>query len=299
MQLRHLKTFAAVADTLNLTRAGERVHLSQSSVTEQIQALEADLGVPLFDRSRRRLALTPAGQRLLGYATELLTLADEARAAVADVSATISGRLVVGGLETLCSTRLPDLLAAFSRRCPAVEIRLTTADSGSLRNGVRNGDLDVGFIFGAAPAAPGVRSEAVAEERLLVILPANHRLADRAAIGPGELADEAFAVTEPGCVYRKMFDEAFADTRPERPRLIGEYGSIGSIRGIVEVGAGCALVPRSALAGQSANVAALPWSGPHATTPVTMMWRHRRTQSPAARAFLAAAREHLGDQTRR
>lgn len=122
MQLRHLKTFTAVANTLNFTRAAEHVHLSQSSVTEQVQALEADLGVKLFDRSRRRLTLTPAGQRLLGYAAELIDLADEAYSAVVSTFATISGNLVIGGLETLCSTWLPEMVAEFSRRYPAVEM---------------------------------------------------------------------------------------------------------------------------------------------------------------------------------
>ncbi|WP_292443402.1 LysR family transcriptional regulator [Mesorhizobium sp.] len=212
MQLRYLKTFTAVANTLNFTRAAEHVHLSQSSVTEQIQALEADLGAKLFDRSRRRLTLTPAGQRLLGYAAELIGLADEAYSAVASTSATISGNLVIGGLETLCSTWLPEVVAEFCRRYPVVEITLKTADSGGLRNGIRNGDLDVTFFFGDAAAATGVRSEAVAEEELLIILPPSHRMAGREAIKPEDLADEAFLVTQPGCVYRKMFDEAFAAT---------------------------------------------------------------------------------------
>jgi DNA-binding transcriptional LysR family regulator len=78
MELRHLKAFRAVASTLNITRAPEQVHLSQSSATEQIQALEADLGTALFDRSRRRLQLTEAGQRLLEYAGDLLAVADQA-----------------------------------------------------------------------------------------------------------------------------------------------------------------------------------------------------------------------------
>ena len=77
MQFRHLKTFMAVASTLNVTRAVKQVHLAQSSVTEQIQMLEADLGAALFDRSRRRLQLTEAGRRLLDYAGDLLALADD------------------------------------------------------------------------------------------------------------------------------------------------------------------------------------------------------------------------------
>lgn len=82
MQLRHLKTFVAVASSLNITRAAERIHLAQSSVSEQIQALEADLDATLFDRTGRKLKLTEAGERLLDHAHELLARADEARAAV-------------------------------------------------------------------------------------------------------------------------------------------------------------------------------------------------------------------------
>src|SRR5215831_12650615 len=82
MQLKHLRTFVAVASTLNLTRAGEKLHLAQSSVTEQIQALESDLGAALFDRSKRKWALTPAGARLLDYAGTIIALSEEARGAV-------------------------------------------------------------------------------------------------------------------------------------------------------------------------------------------------------------------------
>jgi DNA-binding transcriptional LysR family regulator len=290
MQLRHLKTFVAVATTLNITRASERIHLAQSSVTEQIQALEADLGTSLFDRSRRGLKLTAAGQRLLEYTSDLLELADEARAAVADAGGTVAGRLTVGGLETLCATRLPALLGEFHRRHPNVELNLKSDDSGRLRAGVTSGALDVSFHFGTV-AAPELRSEQVAEEELVIIAPANHRLAGYAAITPDDLADEAFLVTQPGCVYRRMFDETFAAMLPGRPRLVGEFASMGAIRSLVATGLGCAVVPRLVATSADAEIVALPWIGNRPMTPVTMVWRHRRVQAPVLRLFLAMARE--------
>lgn len=293
MQLHHIRTFVAVADTLNITRAAERLHRSQSSVTEQIQALETDLGASLFDRSRRRLSLTPAGQRLLGYATRLLQLADEARAAVAETSAAVSGKLVIGGLETLCATILPQLITAFHRRHPSVELTLQTADSGSLIRGIACGDLDIGFFFGAPPPGPEIASETVAEEDLVVIVSPKHRLAGRRQAGPDDLVDEAFLVTQPGCIYRRMFDAAFARTLPDRPRIVGAFGSFGSIRSLVEAGLGCALAPRLALGPEPHPFAAIAWSGESRTVPLTMMWRRRRARSPAMKAFLAAARECL------
>jgi DNA-binding transcriptional LysR family regulator len=291
IQLRHLTTFAAVAETLNFTRAAERVHLSQSSVTEQIQALEADLGTPLFDRSRRKLALTPAGQRLVSYAAELLSLAEETHSAVAEAGGAVSGSLVAGGLETLCTSWLPKLLAEFHRRYPAVEIALKTLDSGGVLTGVRSGALDVGFLFGETPETPDIRAETVAEDELLIIVPPNHRLAMHAEVGPENLAGEALLVTPPGCIYRRMFDETFA-ALPQNPTIVGEFASLGSIRALVEAGLGCALVPRSALLSEPGRVVAIPWSGTSRTTPVTMIWRARRTRLPATTAFLAIAREY-------
>lgn len=102
MDLKRLKTFVRVARTLNLSEAARQIHRTQSSVTEQIQALEAELGTPLFDRSRRRLALTEAGERLVGYAERMLQLDREARTAV-EAAAGAHGVLAIGALETLGS----------------------------------------------------------------------------------------------------------------------------------------------------------------------------------------------------
>src|SRR6266567_5102329 len=181
MQLRHLKTFAAVASTLNITRAGEKVHLAQSSVTEHIQSLEADLGTPLFDRSRHRLRLTEAGRRLHEYAGGLLSLADEARSAVADAAGLAAGTLTVGGLETLCASRLPPLLAKFHREHPAIGLQLKAASTGEMRSGVKSGAMDVCFTFGEASSDPELQSEPVAREDLVIIAPLGHRLAGRTA----------------------------------------------------------------------------------------------------------------------
>lgn len=290
MQLRHLKTFVAVASTLNITRAGEQVHLAQSSVTEQIQSLEAELGTPLFDRSRRRLQLTEAGRRLLEYAGDLLSLADEARSAVADAAGLAAGFLTIGGLETLCASRLPPLLTRFHWEHPAVGIQLKAAGSGELRSGVKSGTMDVCFTFGEALSDPELQSEPVAREELVVIVPLGHRLAGRNAIEPEDLADEAFLITETGCVYRRLFDSAFPASSPVRPRVAGEFSSIAAIRSLVETGLGCALVPRLVASNTDGRVVALPWVGEADSVLVSMIWRRRRVQSPRLRLFLEAAR---------
>jgi len=294
MQFRHLKTFAAVASTLNITRAARKVHLTQSSVSEQIQALEADLGARLFDRTRRGLRLTEAGQRLLDHATPLLALADEAKAAVADAVAEPRGSVTAGGLETLCATHVPPLLASFGKAYPAIALALKSAGSGDLRAGVRSGGLDIAFIFGGPPVETELASETVAEESIAIIAPRGHRLVAKPAITPQDLDGERFLVTETGCVYRRMFDDMVVAARAAPPRIAGEFGSLAAIGRMVQAGAGCALVPRLAVPEEvAAAVAILPWAGAPATVPIAMIWRKRRVHAPALRLFLTAAREHF------
>lgn len=291
MQLRHLRTFVAVAATLNFTRAAEQVHLAQSSVSEQIQSLEADLGTALFDRSRRELQLTFAGQRLLEYAESLLAIADEARTAVADAGNAIAGQVTIGGLETLCATLLPGLIAAFCTQYPETAVTVKSGNSGDLRAGIKTGELDVCFILGTTEADPAVQYAHIAQERLVIVVPPSHRLAGCDSIGPEDLAGESFLVTESGCVYRRMFDQTFPAHGPRRPRLAGEFGSIAAILGLVESGIGCALVPCLAAADAVSNgrLVALPWVGEHQTVPITMFWRHSSTLRPAISRFLELA----------
>jgi DNA-binding transcriptional LysR family regulator len=290
MQVRHLKTFVAVATSLNVTRAAERIHLAQSSVTEQIQTLEADLGTKLFDRSRRELKLTEAGRRLLDYAGDILALTDEARSAVADAANIIEGTLIIGALETLCASRLPPLLAQFQSKHSSVRLQLKAAGSGELRRDLMNGVLDVGFAFGAGPFGSDLQHEFVTEEDLIVIAPPGHRLAGLRAVRSEELTKEPFLVTEVGCVYRQMFESGFPAGRGGQPRIAGEFGSIAAIRQLVEAGLGCALVPRLIVSGAEGQVATLPWSE-GGSVPVSMVWRRRRIQPPILRQFLAAARQ--------
>jgi DNA-binding transcriptional LysR family regulator len=232
---------------------------------------------------------------LVDYAADLLKLAQETHLAVAETAEIVSGKLVVGALETLCVSRLPKLLAEFHRRYPIVELDLKSADSGTLRSGVKSGNLDVAFLFGDAVASADVRAEVVAHDDLFLIVPAGHRLATCLKIAPESLVGEAFLVTPPGCIYRQMFDEALAASLPERPKIVGEFASLGTIRELVAASLGCALVPQSALGSRPDHVVSIPWSGEHRTTPVTMTWRARHARPSAAAAFLAIASEYMAD----
>jgi len=289
MQLKQLRTFLAVASTLNFTKASQKVHLAQSSVTEQVQALEEDLGVALFDRSQRKLKLTESGARLVEYAEALLSLALEARAAVIGAAQCATGKLAVGALETICARWLPPLLADFQAGHPVLQLDLRVAGTGELRNALKDGTLDVSFSFTEPPSDSGLHSECVGMDDLVLLLPAGHRFAGLAAIGPQQTAGERFLVTVQGCAYRSMFESAYSGPGIALPEVAGEYGSLAAIVNLVRAGFGCALMPRLAVAGQEAGLVVLRWAGDDSRVPIHMAWRAR--QLPAAvRLFLDAVR---------
>jgi DNA-binding transcriptional LysR family regulator len=297
MHPRLLKTFLAVARTGNVTRAAREVNLAQSSVSDQIQALETELGASLFNRSRQGLTLTPAGEALKPYAEDLLTLADDARAAIDTTKAGTAGSLSIGALETIASARLAPWLAGFRAAHPGIDIKLRIAGSGELLRRLGEGEIDVAFCFERSPelgdaGAPDQRlaRRVIAAEPLALIAPPGDNRAD---IDLAALAEKHFVATETGCVYRAMVDRAFAEAGLGEPRLAAEAGSIDAIAGLVAAGAGFGLVPRLAVAAaiERGEVAELAWPGPVRSADIVMIWRRRRVQPPALKALLTAVAE--------
>lgn len=286
MELRHLRAFRAVARAASFTRAAEQLHYAQSSITEQVQALEAELGCALLARGGRRLALTAAGERLLEYAEQMLALADEARHAVAEAADEPAGELVVGGLETLCATVLPPVLHAYCRRYPQVTVAVRQENRGELHAAVRAGAMDACFTYGALPRTPELEGVALFDDRLVVIVPEDHRLAGGSAVAPADVHGEEFLVTGPGCGFREMYDRSLGGGAT---RIAAEVGSIAALRGCVAAGMGCGLLPELAVR-EGGGYRVLPFTDPAFHAPVTMSWPRRWAGKPSLAAFLDVAR---------
>jgi DNA-binding transcriptional LysR family regulator len=300
MHFRQLRTFLSVATTLSFTKSAAQLHLAQSSVTEQIQSLESDLGVQLFDRAQRKLALTAAGQRLVEHAKQILALTNEARAAVAEAANAAVGELAVGGLDTLCAEWLPAILSRYETQCPDVQVLLRTGNSAELRHGLMEGTLDVRFSFSSASTDTELSSIEVGREPLVIILPMDHPLSRQRSLTAEDFLDEKFLVTQSGCIYRRMFDDAFATSHPHRPRIVGELAGLSAVCAMVQAGVGCAIVPRLAAsrALEDGLVAAVPWIGAEATVPITVSWNRRQSARPALKRFIDTARERFADLRR-
>ena len=298
MELRQLETFRVVARELSFTRAAEELEYSQSSVTAQVQALERDLGQPLFERLGRRVVLTHAGGRLLEYAERMLRLADEARASVAGDEEP-AGTLNIGASETLCTYRLPPVLRRFHERCPRVRLVFHPGLCPDIQRGVAAGAYDVGFLLMEPVRPPNLRVEALVDEPLVVLAPPSHPLARRARVLPGDLAGEPVLVTEAGCSYRGMFERLLA-AAGVRPEATMEFASVEAIKQCVMAGMGVTLLPEVAVTGEVADgkLAALRWAGPELCV-VTQLATHKdKHLSPALRAFLEITRQVLAEPRR-
>ncbi len=151
MELYQLRTFATVAEERHLTRAAERLHVSQPAVSGQIKALEQEFDIRLFERAASGMGLTVAGRELLGHAQRVLAAADEMKRAAKRLSGEVVGTLRIGTVSNPQSIRLGDLLAAAVQRHPRLELELHHEVSGAALEGVRDGRLDASFYFGDAP----------------------------------------------------------------------------------------------------------------------------------------------------
>ena len=238
MDLAALRIFSTVVREGGVTRAAERLHRVQSNVTTLIRQLEAELGVPLFIREGKRLHLAPAGQVLLDYADRMLSLADEAVAAVQDT--TPRGLFRLGAMESTAAVRLPAPLAEYSRRYPDVELELRTGNPTQLATAVLNGDVDAALV--AEPVAEAKFDTAVAFEEEPVIVTST----DHPAIGKAGGVPKTMIVFEHGCPHRQRLEAWYAN-RGEMPERTIELASYHAMLGCVLAGMGAALLPKSVL----------------------------------------------------
>jgi len=283
------KTFLVVADSRNISRAAAQLHRAQSSVSDQIQLLEAELGTSLFVRSKTGLELTPAGEALKPYAEDILALTDEARAAVETVAGRETGPLTIGALETIASARMPLWLMAFRGDHPNVSVRMKIAGSGTLLQKLEHGDIDIAFCFDKGDLDERFIKRPVSTEPLVLVAPPGER-PTLPGDGLGALAARSFVTTETGCVYRHLFDRTFAEAGISAPHLAAEVDSIRTIARLVAAGAGLALVPRLAVveALDDGDLTEMPWPGPMQAASLVAIWRRRRVQPAVLRQFLAS-----------
>ena len=249
MDERRLEVFRAVGRELSFSRAGVALHLSQSAVSQHIAALELELGGTLFDRSRRRVRLTPAGAALLNRVDTLLGDFAEARRAVAAARGAVEGELRVAASRTIGTYVLPHLLATLGRRHPALRLGVTIENSERVVQTLLAGHADVGYIEDTV-AQPGVVLSPLFEDELQIVAGASHRFADVDEVRLEDLASEPLIMREVGSGTRRVSEEHLqaAGLRLGQLQIAAELTGIEAIKAAVEAGLGVTIISRATLA---------------------------------------------------
>lgn len=292
MELRHLTTFRMVAQLQSFHRAAEALGYVQANVTAHIQVLEKELDVQLFDRLGRHITLTSAGQQLLTYAEQLLTIAQEAQSALAQHDV-ITGTLTISAPDTLCIYRLPTLFKVFQERFPQVRLLFRPLTWKLLQQSVSEGVIDLAFLLEQPLHTRGLMAETLLSEPILLLTAPSHPLAQALQIKPEDLETETLLLTEMGCSYRNTFEQQLA-TAGSVPRKVLEIGNIEAIKHFAIQGMGIAVLPAVAVSAEIAQhrLVALPWQRDFCAA-TQMTWHKEKWLSPAIQALLETAREVL------
>ncbi|NMN04762.1 DNA-binding transcriptional LysR family regulator [Novosphingobium sp. SG916] len=246
INLRQLRYFVAVAEERNFTRAADRLHIAQPPLSRQIQQLEAEIGAPLFDRAARPLRLTPVGRLVFEQATQLLGRMGEMRDMVARAVKAEQRRFAIGFVASTIYARLPPLIREFRRRAPQVDLSLGELVSLDQIAALKEGRIDVGFGR-IRFEDDAVRRIVLREERLVVAIPAEHRLATATTpLSFDELSGEPLILypREPRPSYADQVLSLFRD-RGISPRIAHEARELQIAIGLVAAEEGLCIVPES------------------------------------------------------
>lgn len=290
MDLRQLRSFVAVAEERQFTRAADRIGIAQSSMSAQIRELERELGLPLFDRTTRHVALTGAGEVLLERARLVLTSADETVAELQRMRGMLTGRVSIGLTQTPGPIDVLDLLTGFNAEHPAIELSVREDLSVALAAELREDRLDVGILTITEPAdCRALHVEPLAEEELVVVVSTEHPFAGRPSVPLAALDGQRLVVSPPGATIRKAVTAA-AQEAGFALDIGFESREVTRIRAIVAAGLAIAVLPRSDAGTPGPLVRAVPFADVTLVHRLSLCWRSDRRHSPAARSLLEQAR---------
>ncbi|HXC39923.1 MAG TPA: LysR family transcriptional regulator [Burkholderiales bacterium] len=288
MEIYQLRTFLAVAELGHLTRAADRLHISQPAVSGQIRALEEELELDLFERTPAGMALTGAGRKLLPYAEEIIRAAGQMRAAAESYRGRLQGGVRLATVSDPGYLRVGQFLAQLMERHPLIDVELHQESSGEVLEQILAGELDAGFYFGEAPKAPleGMR---LTDMTYRVIVPREWAGRIETADWP-DMAALPWVLTPPNSSHRHMIAEAF-ESRGLEPQRAVEADQESVIANLVSSGVGVSLAREDlALAGAHAG-RWLVWQPARLKTTLWFVYPAKEAHSPVLKAVLEVLAE--------
>ncbi|CAM4515501.1 LysR family transcriptional regulator [Paenibacillus macerans] len=240
-----LKVFITVAEKQNFTRAAEALHMTQPAVSQHIGALERQLGTKLLERSNKFVRLNKAGEIVYHHAREISGLYGRMQYLIDDLKHTAYGNLSIGASYTYGEYVLPHVVAEMMKLYPGIRPAITIGNSREIEAKVGGHELDIGIIEGEFRDAQ-FRIEPIADDAMVIVIPAGHKAAGRVGLKFSDLREETWIIREPGSGTREATDKMFVEQGFYPERLM-EFGSTQIIKESVEAGLGISFLSRAAV----------------------------------------------------
>lgn len=245
MDLHQLRVFHAAVKSGGFTRAGDELHLSQSTVSQHIKLMEEELGGPLFLRVGKRVLVTEAGSVLLQYTERILRDLKNAEMAIREINSLRRGTVRLGVGPTTLIYRLPHVLRDYKRRFPDIDLIVLAGTTEFLLEALRTQHLDLAIIMKTAPQ-PGLITTPLGSEELVLVLNREHPLARQRTLDPSDLAGLRFILYEKNTAMQDLID-GFFESLGITPRIDMEVENNEAIKSLVRVGLGASILPLCAV----------------------------------------------------
>ncbi|MCX4151875.1 LysR family transcriptional regulator [Paraburkholderia madseniana] len=293
LNLRDIRAFIAVAQTGSFTRAATRLHLSQPALTVQIRRLEETVGLRLFDRNSRNVALTPTGRELLPLLQKSLHDMEHVLIDARALGEGSNGTVRIACLPTFAASVLPELVQDLKKTVPRVSFHVRDVVASMVNALVRNEEVDIGLTGGElGDASFEVLHAGI--DRLVAVFPKRHALARRKRITLADLAGVPLVLTAQGTSVRAVVDSAFADAHA-MPEIACEPTYMMSAVAMVRAGLGVTILPASAREVRAEpELIVRPIDDPAFTRPIALIKKRGRTLPPVTETFVAVLIEKLG-----
>jgi LysR family transcriptional regulator, cyn operon transcriptional activator len=288
MELRHLRYFVSLAECLSFTRAAERMHVTQSTLSHQIKQLEDELGHALFDRIGKRVVLTEAGEMFLGHASKALLEVDHGLSHLKRAGDELSGEVHIGATGSFNVGFVPECLAIFLKRNPTVKVTVEELSADDIGRRLIDATLDVGVAY--EPADPThLWFEPLYTEEMVLVVSARHPLAQRKRVRMVELHRHNLVMLPHSFATRSLLDECFKSCGAE-PVVVAEMNTIAPMIGLVARTQLATIVSALAVTGNE-DVKTIPLESPTPMRTPGILWKRDGKQTPAVRSFAATMRK--------
>jgi LysR family cyn operon transcriptional activator len=290
MELRHLRYFVALAECLNFTRAAERVHVTQSTLSHQIRQLEEEIGQPLFARAAgKRVAMTEAGQLFVAFAQRSLNEVDHGIAMLRPAADGTSGRVRIGATHTFNISLIPECVAQYLARHPTTRVHVEELAADEIGARLHRGELDIGIAYKPSTATD-LHFEPLFHEEMVLVVAADHLFAARRRIRMVELHQRPLVLLPAYFATRGMLEECFAASGAE-PTIVAEMSTVAPMLGLVLRTEVAAIVSANAVPPGMSGLKMIPIESPTPVRTPGLLWKTGVPMPPPVRSFAVVVRK--------